>query len=88
MADEPENLVLIHLQGLRHEMAVLLERQVRDRELVSKLYTEFMSFRSETRQEFRELRADVIMLENQMQNRHNEVLSITRRLDALGAPRD
>lgn len=32
MADEPENLVLLQLQGIRREMAALLDRQVRDRE--------------------------------------------------------
>lgn len=62
MADEPENLVLIQLQGIRREMAAMLERQVRDRELTSKIYNELMkvhdelaSFRLETRQEFRGL---------------------------------
>ena len=38
MADEPENLVLLQLQGIRREMAALLDRQVRDRELISKVY--------------------------------------------------
>src|SRR5438093_237774 len=116
MADQPENLVLIQLQGLRREMAAMLERQVRDRELTSTLYSELIkiydelakvrgevakvreevatvreevaSFRVETKQEFRDLRADLIMLENQMQNRHNEVRIMNRRLDALGAPPD
>ena len=86
MADEPENSVLLRLQGMRREMAALLERQVRDREPISKVYSELMSFRSEMREEIRDLKTDLIALENQMQNRHNEVLSIIRRLDALGAP--
>ena len=82
MADEPENLVLLQLQGIRREMAALLDRQVRDRELISKVYNEVLSLRSEVR----EVKSDLITLENQMQNRHNEVLSVIRRLDALGAP--
>jgi uncharacterized coiled-coil DUF342 family protein len=84
MADEPENLVLLQLQGIRREMAALLDRQVRDRELISKVYNEVMSLRSEVR----ELKSDLLTVENQMQNRHNEVLSVIRRLDALGAPSD
>ena len=84
MADEPENLVLLQLQGIRREMAALLDRQVRDREMVSKVYNEVMSLRSEVR----ELKSDLLTVENQMQNRHNEVLGVIRRLDALGAPPD
>ncbi len=84
MADEPENLVLIQLRGLRGEMGALLERQVRDRELISKVYNEVLSLRSEVR----ELKSDFVTLENQLQNRHNELLSVVRRLDALGAPPD
>lgn len=88
MADEPQNLVLLQLQGMRREMAALLDRQVRDRELISKIYNELMAFRSEMREEIREVKSDLLTLENQMQNRHNEVLSVIRRLDALGAPPD
>jgi uncharacterized coiled-coil DUF342 family protein len=84
MADEPENLVLLQLQGMHREMAALLDRQVRDRELISKIYNEVLSLRSE----IRELKSDFVTLEKQMQNRHNEVLGVIRRLDALGAPPD
>jgi uncharacterized coiled-coil DUF342 family protein len=82
MPDEPENLVLLQLQGIRREMAALLERQVRDRELITKVYNEVLTVRAEVR----EIKSDLITVENQMQNRHNEVLSVVRRLDALGAP--
>jgi predicted nucleic acid-binding Zn-ribbon protein len=84
MADEPENLVLAQLQGIRREMAALLERQVRDRELVSKIYNELMTLRTDVR----ELKTDLLTVENQMLNRHNEVLGVIRRLDAIGAPPD
>jgi hypothetical protein len=84
MADEPENLVLLQLHGIRREMAALLDRQVRDREPISKVYNEVMSLRSEVR----ELKSDLLTVENQMQNRHKEVLSVIRRLDALGAAPD
>ena len=88
MADEPENLVLLQLQGMRREMAVFLERQVRDRELISKIYNELMAFRSEMREDIREVKGDLLMLENQMLNRHNEILGIIRRIDALGLAPD
>ena len=88
MADEPENLVLLQLQGIRREIAAMLERQVRDRELVTKVYNEVLGFRSEVREDIREIKSDLVLLENQMQNRHNEVLALIRRLDAIGAPPD
>ncbi len=84
MADEPENLVLLQLQGIRREMAALLERQVRDRELVPKIYNEVMILRSDVR----ELKSDLLTVENQMLNWYNEVLGVIRRLDAIGAPPD
>lgn len=46
MADEAENLVLIQLQGMRREMTALLERQLRDRELLSKVYSEVLALRT------------------------------------------
>jgi SMC interacting uncharacterized protein involved in chromosome segregation len=91
MADNPENLVLLQLQGLRREMAAMLERQVRDRELSSKVYNEISKLSTEImalRADVREMRSDLILVENQMQNRHNEVPGVIRRLDALGAPSD
>ena len=84
MADEPESLVLLQLQGIRREMAAMLDRQVRDRELISKVYNEVMSLRTEVR----ELKSDLLTVDNQMQKRHNEVLGVIRRLDTLGAPPD
>jgi hypothetical protein len=37
------------------------------------------------RRDIQEIKGDLFSLENQMQNRHNEILSIIRRLDTLGA---
>ena len=89
MADEPESLVLVQLRGIRREMATLLERQVRDRELTAKLYDEILAVRSEVqevRRDVRELRSDFLRLENEMLNRHNEVLEVVRRLDEVERP--
>jgi uncharacterized coiled-coil DUF342 family protein len=83
MAEEPANLVL-QLQGLRREMGAMLERQVRDRELITKVYNEVLALRSEVQ----EIKGDLVGLENQTQNRHSEILSVMRRLDELGAPHD
>ena len=63
MAEEPENLVLLQLQGIRREMTALLERQLRDRELISKVYNELLAFRSEAREEIRGLKSDLVLLE-------------------------
>ena len=89
MADEPENPILIQLRGIRREMATLLERQVRDRELTTKLYNEILAVRSEVQEvqrDVRDLRGDFLRLENDMLNRHNEVLEVMRRLDEVGLP--
>ena len=73
---------MLQLQGLRRETAALLEPQVRDRELITKVYNEMLAVRVEVR----ELKSDLVLVDNKMQNRHNEVLSVIRRLDARGAP--
>ena len=89
MADEPESLVLVQLRGIRREMATLLERQVRDRELTTKLYNEILAVRSEmqeVRRDVRGLRSEFLRLENERPNRHSEVLEVVRRLDEVGPP--
>jgi hypothetical protein len=73
--DEPANLVLLQLQGIRREMGALLERQVRDRELITKVYSEVLALRTKVQ----EIKGDLVNVENQMQNRHNETLSVMRR---------
>jgi hypothetical protein len=63
MADEPANLVLVQLQGLRREMGAMLERQVRDRELITKVFNEVLAFRSEVRAELQEIKGDLLTVE-------------------------
>lgn len=99
---EPENLVLRHLQGLRREMAALLEERARDRDLIIRLSAHMddgfdavrQSFDGvrknfdELRRDLREVKSDITLLENRLISRHSEVLTILRRLDAIGVPPD
>ena len=50
MTDELENLVLRQLQSIRREMAALLDQRAHDRDLISKVYNELRSLRSEMRE--------------------------------------
>ena len=89
MADEPESLALVQLRGIRRERATLLERQVRDRELTTKLYNEILAVRSEMQEvqrDVRGLRSEFLRLENEMPNRHDAVLEVVRRLDEVERP--
>ena len=40
------------------------------------------------RRDQQEVKSDIVLLENRLLARHGEILSILRRLDALGLPRD
>jgi hypothetical protein len=91
--DEIANLTLRHLRSMRREMAVVLENQVRDRQLILRL-TERMdqSFASvaqnfaDVRRDIRDLRGDIILLENGLLSRCNDILDLVRRVDEI-APR-
>jgi|SoiMethySBSTD1v2_1073268.scaffolds.fasta_scaffold296115_3 hypothetical protein len=85
---DPTNLVLRQLQGLRREMAAVLENQRRDRELITRLTLSMdqISLRmdqgfAEIRKEISAIRSDLVMLENGLLNRQNEILDLVRRID-------
>jgi hypothetical protein len=85
---DPTNLVLRQLQGLRREMAAVLENQRRDRELITRLTLNMdqLSLRvdngfAKVRKEIGAIRSDLLMLENGPLNRHNEILYLVRRMD-------
>jgi hypothetical protein len=70
---EPENnIVLIHLQGLRREVATVLDNQQRDREIIARL-----------QRDMNELRNDVYTLEREGLNRHTEMLRALERIESL-----
>lgn len=88
---ESDNLMLRHLRGMRREMAVMLERQVRDRELLLRISDDVGRVRqdvSEIRRDIQELRSEMISLENKVLSGQNEVLRVMRRLDTMDVPAD
>ena len=55
--------MLLRLQGIRRGIAALLERRVDDRELITKVYNELLTFRSDAREEMRELKSVIRRLD-------------------------
>ena len=102
MTDQPENLVLVQIRGVRRELAAVLENQARDRQLITRIWGELGELRQEVgqlrshtdqsfltlNQTIQALRLDMISLENGLLNRHNEILAVMRRLDENGEAPD
>lgn len=84
--DEADNLTLRHLRSLRRDMAAVLENQARDRQLITRLAARMDQSVGEIRRDIADLRGDVVLLENGLLNRHNELLSVMRRLDDVDVP--
>ncbi len=91
MADEPNNLVLVQLRGMRREMAAILENQRRDRELITRLalrvdqgFARVDEALVDLRRDIGEIRSDIVQLENGLLNRHTEILDVMRRPDQAG----
>ena len=91
MTDQPENLVLVQLRGMRREMAAILENQRRDRELITRLalrvdqgFARVDEALVDLRRDIGEIRSDMVQLENGLLNRHTEILDVMRRLDQAG----
>jgi predicted nuclease with TOPRIM domain len=83
-----ENLIIAQLQGIRRELAAMLENQLRDRQLITRLASRMEQGFGEVRRDIQDLRSDVTLLENSLLTRHNEMMQVMRRLDELGAPAD
>ncbi|MBR2673827.1 MAG: hypothetical protein IKE32_04600 [Aeriscardovia sp.] len=86
-ADETESLTLRHLRSLRWDIAAVLENQARDRQLITRLAARMDQSVGEIRRDIADFRGDVVLLENGLLNRHNEILATMRRLDDIDAPR-
>ena len=84
MTDQPDNLVLVQLRGMRREMAAILENQRRDRELITRLALRVDQGFADLRRDIGEIRSDMVQLENGLLNRHTEILDVMRRLDQAG----
>jgi hypothetical protein len=83
--DEADNLTLRYLRTMRRDITVVLENQARDRTLITRLAARMDQSVGEIRRDISDLRSDVVLLENGLLNRHNEILSIIRRIDDLDA---
>lgn len=83
----PEDLVLRQLQGLRREFAAVLENQRRDRELILRLTSRMEEGLESLRRDLRDVRSDIVLLENGMLTRQNEILTVVRRLEESGLTR-
>ena len=84
MTDQPDNLVLVQLRGMRREMAAILENQRRDRELITRLALRVDQGFADLRRDIGEIRSDMTQFENGLLNRHTEILDVMRRLDQAG----
>ena len=79
------NVVLRQLQGLRREMVAMLEREDRTQRLVVRLDRHMEARFAEMRASSTEIRSDAVLQENTLLNRHNEILDVLRRLEAIEA---
>ena len=94
MADEKlDDIALVHLRGLRREVAALLENQatfskqmVRLYDHVDRLSDDLRGLRDEVRRDFQSVRSDIVMLENQNISRHGETINAIRRIEAIERP--
>ena len=91
MPDEKlEDGALVHLRGLRREVAALLENQatfskqmVPVYEHVDRLSDDLRGLRDEVRRDFQSVKSDIVMLENQNISRHCETINAIRRIEAI-----
>ncbi|SRR5579863_1360668 len=91
MAEENlEDIPLVQLRGLRREVAALLENQttfskqiVRLYEHVDRLSDDVRSLADEVRRDFKSVKSDIIMLENQNISRHGETINALRRIESV-----
>ena len=91
MADEKlEDVALVHLRGLRREVAALLENQatfskqmVPLYEHVDRLSDDLRGLRDEVRRDFQSVKSDIVTLENQNISRHGETINAIRRIEAI-----
>ncbi|MEA2935238.1 MAG: hypothetical protein QOD74_1884 [Variibacter sp.] len=86
MAHADEQQVASHtltmLQGMRRELAAVLENQARDRELLHRVQAAVDNIQVDVRA----IRADVASLDIKAVTHKNEILEVMRRLDLAGAP--
>jgi uncharacterized coiled-coil DUF342 family protein len=85
-----EDIAPVQLRGLRREVAALLENQttfskqiVRLYEHVDRLSDDVRGLADEVRRDFKSVKSDIVMLENQNIPRHGETINALRRIESI-----
>ena len=85
MSDEPptpdNNLVLRQVQGMRREMREMLERQARVIDLVDRLGERMERGFDDVRRELREVKSDLVPMENRVPTAQSDIPKVVLRLD-------
>lgn len=75
------NPVLRQVQGLRREMHEMTERQARAIDLVSRLGERMERGFDDVRRDVREVKSDLILMENRVLTAQSDILRIVQRAD-------
>ena len=75
------NLVLRQVQSLRREMHAMMEPQARAIDLVSRLGERMERGFDDVRRDVREVKSDLILMENRVLTAQSDILRIVRRAD-------
>lgn len=82
------NLVLRQVQSMRREMHGILERQARAIDLVAPLGERMERGFDDVRRELREVKSDLVLMENRVLTAQSDILKVVLRLDDPEEPRD
>lgn len=82
------NLVLRQVQSMRREMHEILERQARAIDLVARLGERMERGFDDVRRELREVKSDLVLMENRVLTAQSDILKVVLRLDDSEEPRD
>ena len=81
-APTPDNkLVLRQVHSLRREMHEMMERQARAIDLVNRLGERMERGFDDVRRELREVKSDLVLMENRVLTAQSDVLRVVRRID-------
>ncbi|WP_375454700.1 hypothetical protein [uncultured Methylobacterium sp.] len=82
------NLVLRQVQGMRREMHEMLERQARAIDLVARLGERMERGFDDVRRELREVKSDLVLMENRVLTAQSDILKVVLHLDEGQESRD
>lgn len=75
------NLVLRQVHSLRREMQEVMERQARAIDLVNRLGERMERGFDDMRRDLREVRSDLVLMENRVLTAQSDVLRLVQRVD-------